>query len=617
MTRKKNLLRDFHELARLEVDAHSVDRALNRVQSALNNFVVSRPFFLGTKIMSVRNFAAVAAIAVVIFFLAQLIPSRSNGNFAFAQVQTEVEKAKSVQYMLTEKVTTKENKAAPQQVKHVMVLGTDRRREEVTVKPGDDLGLGRSWALEQDPYVSIYDGAKHRGITIYPEKNAFILIRDNLSETEVGQVKNEQLKPQSQLDFYTLIRHVPSGKAKQLPERTIDGKRAVGFLIEETTEQKQGTDTWRRTYWVDPSTRLPIRIDVSFRSTVPSTANMDAAITEITFGAVLDPELFSTDPPAGYTDLNLADPIAASRNSSAVKDREQRLANGLTIGSRDLEERNKTVQYTETIKHSLQIGEERSEGEVVRKGSISGKNLKRIETKFQPSYHLDLEKGIVGPLEFTKYVDIFDGKSGTELILFPEKQGYQLRQDAKSPALEKSPVHLFGMWAIEKNGHPIMTSLMQDVAAGSFAGPIGNAMRSEKPGDVGYYDLFRYVPSEQDVHVPRGQMAKLPQTTIDGKAAIGFRIHGVMSGIGSVPERKESWEKIYWVDPTTNLPIRIESAIHYVDPSQSRDAITHILISDIVYDAPLEPKLFSTDPPEGWTNMCAQKSEKPAKPKSE
>jgi hypothetical protein len=43
----------------------------------------------------------------------------------------------------------------------------------------------------------------------------------------------------------------------------LGGKEVVGFFWEEKIERKKSTDTWKRTYWVDPNTKLPVRVEIS------------------------------------------------------------------------------------------------------------------------------------------------------------------------------------------------------------------------------------------------------------------------------------------------------------------------------------------------------------------
>ena len=78
-----------------------------------------------------------------------------------------------------------------------------------------------------------------------------------------------------------------TGKMERLGEKTIDGRRAVGFPC-----------NWRGRgeIWADHKTSLPIRIE-------ESTAKPETRIvmTDFRTGADLDESLFSVDVPKGYT----------------------------------------------------------------------------------------------------------------------------------------------------------------------------------------------------------------------------------------------------------------------------------------------------------------------------
>src|SRR6478672_1325067 len=67
----------------------------------------------GAKLMRFRNLAAVAAAGLFIVLAAEWLSDRSNGNFAFAEVQAEVGKTKSVQYTETFKQVAPDGKPLP------------------------------------------------------------------------------------------------------------------------------------------------------------------------------------------------------------------------------------------------------------------------------------------------------------------------------------------------------------------------------------------------------------------------------------------------------------------------------------------------------------------------
>ncbi len=103
-------------------------------------------------------------------------------------------------------------------------------------------------------------------------------------------------------DFYDLIRNTPVDGAKQLGQKTIDGKKLLGYSIQKEKENKGDKETWQTTFWVDPATKLPVRIETSYRTNIPIKAEKDSLITNIVFDVPLDPDLFSLAPPSDYHD---------------------------------------------------------------------------------------------------------------------------------------------------------------------------------------------------------------------------------------------------------------------------------------------------------------------------
>ena len=93
---------------------------------------------------------------------------------------------------------------------------------------------------------------------------------------------------------------------------------------------------------------------------------------------------------------------------------------------------------------------------------------------------------------------------------------------------------------------------------------------------------------------PADTADKLPEKEIAGKKAVGFRTKEKI-------ERKrgvDTWTRIYWVDSKTMLPVHIEVTIESTDPHHGQ---SRWVLSDIVFDEPIDESLLSTDPPEGYT----------------
>ena len=83
----------------------------------------------------------------------------------------------------------------------------------------------------------------------------------------------------------------------------------------------------------------------------------------------------------------------------------------------------------------------------------------------------------------------------------------------------------------------------------------------------------------------------LPERIVDGRHAVGYEIRQYYLNEGMSTT-------IYWVDTTTQRPVRIEHYFKSVDPKV--DLFVRIE-RNIVFDAPLDKSLFSTDAPPGYT----------------
>lgn len=94
-----------------------------------------------------------------------------------------------------------------------------------------------------------------------------------------------------------------------------------------------------------------------------------------------------------------------------------------------------------------------------------------------------------------------------------------------------------------------------------------------------FYETFR--------KLHRTASKRLPDKMIDGRQAVGFVT--VMEADGSQAEMT------VWVDPKTDLPVRLEA------DSQGQGGAKHTFtLHDIVFDAQLAPDLFRMEPPEGY-----------------
>jgi outer membrane lipoprotein-sorting protein len=335
MPRSQRILADLNELGRIEPDAALTRHAIERAKIVVKESFIARTAFTGRgrKLSLVRSLMAIAAVAIVMYCVAQWMPSGSNGNIAFAQVQAQIAKTKTVQYVETITSMAGDDKVGSEQVRRVAILDGQLKREEVTDKLGD------YWAPKKgknkvDPCVTIYDLKAPKTLLLYPEKKGYVarggvvqVIRDDtvfdiivIGHKLPPEWKAKEVTPDSNYSLYNQIRELPTDKAKSLPGQMIDGKKATGFVIDGKREEQGYSVNWQQTYWVDPNTKLPLRIEYSIRCLLPDgkiagEGKIDGLIKDIVFDAPLDPKLFSTVPPEGWTDLAAQKPAAADNSN--------------------------------------------------------------------------------------------------------------------------------------------------------------------------------------------------------------------------------------------------------------------------------------------------------------
>lgn len=561
--------------------------------------------------MRLRNLASLAAAVVVLFLLTSWVSSLGKGSgIAFAQVQAQVEKTKSVQYVSIQRPVPIQdesvpapfrNKKAPIVQQRVMALGSLQRTEYEVIEPGDDLPDGARWGTLDEKVITIFDPEKGKMLNLQPERKGYSYVKGFLSiNLDDGKVETEELKP-SKADFYKQIRDVPRDKAKQLPAKTIDGKSAVGFLVEEKIEHKTGVEAWKRTYWVDEKTKLPIRIEVSMTSTVPRHAGITGVVKDIVFDAPLDAKLFSLDPPAGYKDLaELEQESPKQRLGASGLAKVLVLAEIVAALKEDIEKA-KTLKFTMTssskrIDSDPPAADQRKSGipsppkehTEVRRVVISGPDLIREEISCVSKQTDEADKKSHG------YIHIRNLKQQQDLFLYPDTKSFMAPQDAQKLAVQQE------------------ASNDQEKSKGKTAGT-GEAASNTPDGPWG--NLYSVL------QVPNSVAKKLPEQTIDGKKVVGFEVENVTD---SKRHGKRTQKLTYWVEPITRQPVRIDRhitgpalALRSAADKKSIDAVSRGMVetvtvfSEIEFDIPVDPTLFSLNPPADYKDLAKLEQESP------
>jgi hypothetical protein len=420
----------------------SIDRAQSAPDPASSSSVAVGTFSLfGANVMRPRNLVAVAAAGLLIVLATQWLPIQHNGNFAFAQVQEQVGKTTSVQYTETPYGLLFDDKH-PTVVAHVKILGNRVMRNEIGLQPKDGRQVNSSFLGPWGTSIEITDLDKKKKATLYPEIRGYMSMdwggtfagiympspkqKKELEEKEAAARKEQGTKgsantfvaggfdwdsarPDPRLDIYELIRHVPTDRAKKLDEKTINGKRVVGFIVEQDEHERKSTEKWHHTWWVDPTTKLPVQLEISWGIDDSKHSGSAKVVSDIVFDAPLDPALFSIDVPPGYIDLG---PLGkkAMEQGQAVAQNSNRMV---------------TVQFTQ-LEH-LKTKDGRTAPELVKRVMILDNHLKREEVTIQPQ-----DKSAVSPPDgIVPHVSIQDAEQRKTIILLSEKKKYL--DPAKTP----------------------------------------------------------------------------------------------------------------------------------------------------------------------------------------
>jgi len=104
----------------------------------------------------------------------------------------------------------------------------------------------------------------------------------------------------------------------RLPDEVLDGRKANVFRVEwnEHVSKEARGPCEPMKVWVDPQTRLPIRMEP-----IEQDKKAPVVMSDFVFDQPLDPSLFSLDPPEGYAITTMGEPATWQQNPPAAKDR--------------------------------------------------------------------------------------------------------------------------------------------------------------------------------------------------------------------------------------------------------------------------------------------------------
>jgi len=201
--------------------------------------------------------AAAALVAVGGWFYFTVVPSREAS--AFAEVAQKLRDAHTLAYRTT---TESPDLKTPMTIR-MLFKGPSLMRAEM-----------------EGGIVGIFDERQGKQLILNPTARTALLLEGKAPQAPIGPAVN----------IAERLRQLTEGDAKPVGEKAIGGIRALGYLV-----RRFGTDM---TVWVDPATRLPVRIESSdniLGKQVRTTSS------DFQIDPDIDDALFRLDLPPGYT----------------------------------------------------------------------------------------------------------------------------------------------------------------------------------------------------------------------------------------------------------------------------------------------------------------------------
>jgi outer membrane lipoprotein-sorting protein len=253
------VIRRLERLTAVEPGAEATARALERARSALVSAPIPRPSRQRRALMVARIAAGILLLAVGTSLLGWFLSPRADAGLVFAEVQEKVQKTRSMTCTMT---TIRQGKATSKD--RILLLVPNLTRFE---------GANGT--------VSVMDFEQRKAMLVEPAKKKARIIQGMALENPIPNV-------------YDLLRTATQDVVENLPERTIDGKKAVGFRVRLSVGERKE----EASVWVDPQTKLPLRMEML--RTDKEGREEGQVMSDFVFDAPLDASLFRMTPPEGY-----------------------------------------------------------------------------------------------------------------------------------------------------------------------------------------------------------------------------------------------------------------------------------------------------------------------------
>jgi outer membrane lipoprotein-sorting protein len=230
-----------------------------------------RSFWKRSLSMSLRIAAGLLIATGIAGVATLLVPRESAAYVTLAEVQAKVERTRTLTCTMTDQTSSPAKKES--ELHRLLTLGPSLVRLE-----------------NADHTYTITDYEHHKALLVDPAHKSVRVL-------EGFAIPNGAPAP----NVYELFRSIAANPIKTLPPREIAGKSAVGFVVRNPPFGKgqpkpEGPEP-EITVWVNPQTKLPLRIEMTSRE---GNVTASQVFTDIVFDRPLDPALFDLNPPAGY-----------------------------------------------------------------------------------------------------------------------------------------------------------------------------------------------------------------------------------------------------------------------------------------------------------------------------
>ncbi len=211
-----------------------------------------------------RYAACLAAAAGVAVAALCLMPSGDGSGIALAEVQDAVRQMKTAVLTLT-------HPNQPELSQTVYLLDTGQFRQQY-----------------ENGVVFIHDPAKGKTLWLNPEDKTASLI----------PIPESAESPWALVDRFLKIEQAA---VEELGRRELNGKTLVGFRLGPLNQQAGvGSEPVRGEAWIDPDTRLPVRMEITPVDPEDPTTGHVHMIFEFAFNRPLEKSLFRMTPPEDY-----------------------------------------------------------------------------------------------------------------------------------------------------------------------------------------------------------------------------------------------------------------------------------------------------------------------------